>query len=545
MWTDKKRQRQDRMLDRIAVGVLLTVGFFAALTFRDHGLGWDDFTHSQHGELLLALYTSGFQDTRALSFVNLYLYGGGFDMAAALLAKVLPFDLFETRRLAGAIVGLLGLLFTWRIARRIGGARAGLFALLLLATCPLFYGHALINPKDAPFAVAMALLLLGVVRALEEYPRPTFATAIILGLGFGLSIGSRIMGGFGAIYAIAALALVAGIEWRTLGVRPATLRVGHFMLALVPGILLAYAVMALIWPWGVIDPLNPFRAVQYFGHFFEKPWKELFGGAPIEVPDMPRTYVPVLFGLQLPELFLMLASGGVLGAFIAATRSGVERRRRAIYLAVALAAVLPVVVTIVTRPAMYNGIRHFVFVLPPLAVAGGLAANFIIERLNSYGRAAQVPAALLFLAALIPPVIAMVRLHPYEYAYFNSFADGVRGARERYMLDYWGLSFKQAGQQLRATLAARNEAPPVGRKWKIAVCGPHPPASVALGPQFETTWDPKGADFALMLGEFYCAQLDAPLLTEVVRDGVVFARAYDIRGRGVATLFTLPPVERD
>jgi hypothetical protein len=255
--------------------------------------------------------------------------------------------------------------------------------------------------------------------------------------------------------------------------------------------------------------------------------------------------VLVLFGLQLPELFLVLASGGVLGAFIAATRSGVERRRRAIYLAVALAAVLPIMVTVATRPAVYNGIRHFVFVLPPLAVAGGLAANFIIDHLKSYGRAAQAAAVVVFLAALVVPVIETVRLHPYQYAYFNSLADGVRGARERYMLDYWGLSFKQAGQQLRDTLAARNEARPAGRKWKIAVCGPHPPASVALGPQFEPTWDPKGADFALMLGEFYCAQLDAPVLTEVVRDGVVFARAYDIRGREVANLFTLPPVERD
>jgi hypothetical protein len=30
-----------------------------------------------------------------------------------------------------------------------------------------------------------------------------------------------------------------------------------------------------------------------------------------------------------------------------------------------------------------------------------------------------------------------------------------------------------------------------------------------------------------------------------VRDGVSFARAYDLRGREVPTLFSLPPVERD
>ena len=119
----------------------------AALTFRDYGLGWDDFTHAQYGDLLLSLYASGFHDTRALSFVNLYLYGGGFDMAAALLAKVLPFDLFETRRLLGAAVGIAGLAITWRIGRRIGGPLAGLLALVLLAACPLYYGHMFMNSE--------------------------------------------------------------------------------------------------------------------------------------------------------------------------------------------------------------------------------------------------------------------------------------------------------------------------------------------------------------------------------------------------------------
>ena len=117
-----------------------------------------------------------FADRRALSWVNLYYYGGGFDLVAALLAKVLPFTLFETRRLVGALVGLLGLFVTWRIGRRIGGPLAGLLALVLLATCPLYYGHMFMNAKDSPFAVAMAIFLLGLVRAFEEYPRPSVAT---------------------------------------------------------------------------------------------------------------------------------------------------------------------------------------------------------------------------------------------------------------------------------------------------------------------------------------------------------------------------------
>ena len=191
--------------DRLSLALLAIAAVVALATFRDYGLGWDDYTHAEYGDLLLSLYASGFADRRALSFVNLYEYGGGFDLAAALLAKVLPFSVFETRRLTGAIVGLLGLVIVWRTGRRVGGPLAGFIALALLATCPLYVGHAFINAKDAPFAVAMAFLLLGLVRAFEEYPRPGAATVALVGLGVGLAIGTRILGGFGALYALGAL----------------------------------------------------------------------------------------------------------------------------------------------------------------------------------------------------------------------------------------------------------------------------------------------------------------------------------------------------
>jgi hypothetical protein len=534
---------RSRWPDWLAVAVLAALALTAALTFRDYGLGWDDYTHSQYGDLLLKFYASGFQDTRALSFVNLYLYGGGFDMASELLSKILPFDLFETRRLFGATVGIAGLAFTWRIGRRIGGPLAGLLALILLAACPLYYGHMFMNPKDAPFAAAMALFLLGLVRLLEQHPKPSASTLVIVGLGFGLSIGSRVLAGFGVIEASGALALLFVIEAHGQGMPAAAGRLGRLLLALIPSAILAYAVMAAIWPWGVIDPFDPIKAIEIFSHFFEKPWRELFSGMLLEPPQMPRSYVPTLLGLKLPELMIATGLAGLVGLLAGAASPRLTPSRRSIYFAVALAAIVPVLTTIITRPAMYNGVRHFLFVLPPLAVAGGLAGAWIVERAAPFSRAAVTALALIFVVGIAWPAIGMVRLHPYEYVYVNSIAGGARGAQNRFMLDYWGLAFKQAGNALRDKLAG--EQPPVGRKWKIAVCGPHPPAQIALGDAFEPTWDPSGADFALVLGTFYCAQLDAPLLVDIVRDGISFARAYDIRGRTIKGLFTEPPVKSD
>ena len=534
------RRSVERTCDDLAMLVLAAVAVIAGLTFRDYGLGWDDYTHAEYADLLLRMFGSGFKDTAALSFANLYMYGGGFDMVAALLHKVIPLELFETRRLVGAIVGVVGLAVTWRLGRRIGGPLAGLASLLLLALCPIFYGHMFMNPKDAPFAVAMIILMLGLVRLAEEYPQPSPRTILIVGIGAGLSIGCRILGGLALVYAVIGFIPLFLEELRTEGVREAARRFAHVVYVLLPGLVFGYLVMGLIWPWSIMEPGNPFEALTYFSHFFEKPWKEMFDGAIVSVPDMPWSYLPTLFALQLPEVMLVLMTGAVVSTFALLPRGGVPARRKTILLMLTLAATLPLAIAMVKRPALYNGIRHFVFVIPPMAVLGGVAFAWTMERLRANHRTWQPVVLATFCFGLALSLAEMIRLHPYQYTHFNHIAGTVRAADDRFMLDYWGLALKQASDELREQLVERQEVPPRNRKWKVAVCGPQRPAQVALGPDFTIGWDSNAADFAMTLGEFYCKGLTAPVMVEIKRDDVVFARVYDIRGQSISNLLAIP-----
>jgi hypothetical protein len=534
------RRSVERTCDDLAMLMLVVVALIASLTFRDYGLGWDDYTHAEYADLLLRMYGSGFKDTGALSFANLYMYGGGFDMAAALLHKVIPLELFETRRLLGAIVGVIGLAVTWRLGRRVGGPLAGLATLLLLALCPIFYGHMFMNPKDAPFAVAMMILMMGLVRLADEYPQPSARTILIVGLGSGLSIGSRILGGLALIYALVGFVPLFVDELRNVGLREALHRLAHVLYVLLPGLVLGYLIMGLIWPWSIIEPDNPFHALTYFSHFFEKPWKEMFDGALVSVPDMPWSYLPTLFALQLPEVLLSLAIAGVIGTFVVLPRGDVMARRKTILLMLMLAATLPLATAMVKRPALYNGIRHFIFVIPPMTVLAGLTFAWAMNWLKENRRNWQPAAVAVFSFGLLLSLGEMIRLHPYQYTHFNHIAGTVRAADDRFMLDYWGLALKQASDGLREQLDEKQEAPPHGRKWKVAVCGPQRPAQVALGPDFTIGWDSHAADFAMTLGEFYCKGLTAPVMVEIKRDDVVFARVYDIRGRSISSLLSIP-----
>jgi len=208
------------------------------------------------------------------------------------------------------------------------------------------------NPKDAPFAVSMVILMLGLVRLAEEYPQPSPRTILIVGLGAGLSIGCRILGGLALVYAMVGFGAVADRGVPHARAREAAHRFAHVVYVLLPGLVLGYLIMGLMWPWSIMEPGHPFQALTYFSHFFEKPWKEMFDGALVSVPDMPWSYLPTLFALQLPEVLLALLVAGVVGTIMSLSRVNVPARRKTILLMLTLAATLPLVIAMVKRPAL-------------------------------------------------------------------------------------------------------------------------------------------------------------------------------------------------
>ena len=117
------------------------------------------------------------------------------------------------------------------------------------------------NPKDAPFAVAMVILMLGLVRLAEEYPAPSPRTILIVGFGAGLSIGCRILGGLALVYAVVGFLPLLIDEVRTQGAREAARRFAHVVYVLVPGLAFGYLVMGLMWPWSILEPGNPLHGV--------------------------------------------------------------------------------------------------------------------------------------------------------------------------------------------------------------------------------------------------------------------------------------------
>ncbi len=112
------RAWRSAVLWRVAsIGLFAVIAAWILLSFRDYGISNDEPVQHTYGQLLLAWYASGFTDDRAFHYINLYLYGGLFDLIAAGLQPYVPLPLYEWRHLLSAGFGLVGLIGVWRLGQ--------------------------------------------------------------------------------------------------------------------------------------------------------------------------------------------------------------------------------------------------------------------------------------------------------------------------------------------------------------------------------------------------------------------------------------------
>jgi hypothetical protein len=132
--------------------------------------------------------------------------------------------------------------------------------------------------------------------------------------------------------------------------------------------------------------------------------------------------------------------------------------RRALYLVFFLWTAIPYGGSILTGAEVYDNSRQFLFALPPLFLAAALAFDALFSRIHR-----SVIRVVIAGLAILPGVIGIVRLQPYEYIYYNQLVGGVSGAFRQYELDYWATSY-------RAAMEGLNRIAPAGAT--VEVVGP-------------------------------------------------------------------------
>jgi len=332
----------------------------------------------------------------------------------------------------------------------------------------------------------------------RSFPAGLRVLGILLpaGIILGLTVSIRIFGVWAGV-------LVAGYIVCKSG-RKALLVLGAYAL-------IAIFAMYLTWPYLWLDPIGHFW--ETVGIMSQHPWPSmvLFDGTKYPADDLPASYMPLLLAIQMTEPVWVLFFVGFVVAIFGFIRKRVEQRE---LLALTLVwFILPLVTFIILRPTLYDNFRQTFFILPSIFFMTGLAFDLVQKPL--------LQGALIALVVL-PGLIASASLHPYEYVYYNQFIGGVRAAVDRFELEYWATSYREAARE------ANRIAPANANVW---VDGPAHLFNRFARPDFHiySPQEPERAghyDMVVTLARYDLEKTsfpEAPIVYRVTREGAVFA----------------------
>jgi 4-amino-4-deoxy-L-arabinose transferase-like glycosyltransferase len=413
----------------IVINALVIAPLIAGLlTFRDYGESWDEASKRSYADYAINAYQYLLHPQELpLYGSELNYYGPAYFILTALLAHgitaIVPtWTVVNAWHFVYFLTFLAGVCVLYLLSKRWMSEWAALGVAFLYCTQPLFWGHAFINPKDTPFATFfMASLYLGYKMA--DAQNKKYLWAIFAGLVLGLSTSFRIPAPYAAI-------LITYYALRSNGKKAIPSLIVHAVAAIFTTFL--------TWPYLWADPIHRFLESLRVMSAFPFDQTVLFRGELYPAAGLPIDYVPTLLRLQLTEPALILFACGL----IISINHFVNKDRSTLALFI-FWCLLPISWIIISGNTLYDNFRQLFFLLPPLFILAGLALDYLFRKFTATTARLLIP---LLLSS--SGIVSAIQLHPYEYAYYNSFAGGTQGACRNFEMDYWDTSFSEAAQYL-------------------------------------------------------------------------------------------------
>jgi len=353
---------------------------------------------------------------------------------------------------------------------------------LFIFLTPRLTGDLPANPKDGPFAVLYFLSLAAIFLLNRKPNLNALLKILLLGIFFGLTQSERLIGftlyGIWIFYefylwrqTVVKFSMKVFRSWAT-----------RTFLSFILVFLTANFILMFTWPY---------LGSNYFYHLFELlnisqnyHWTNnvLFFGKEIPSADLPRTYLPVWILISTP-LFILFW-------FFVSFRNFKNPKKNPLWVLLGLAFGTNLIFYFLLKPVIYDGIRHFLFLLPLMAVMAAGALMEFSEQLKP--RWPQRPIWILTGLGALLVIVQIIRLHPYEYIYFNELTGGLPGAAGKFETDYWGASFKEGVDWLK-----QNEIKDQSKTFRINGSGNSYQIDYDFTNQMLWTDDLKKADYYL------------------------------------------------
>jgi hypothetical protein len=470
--------------------ILLTINLIIGIfTFRDYGYAWDEPLFYDYADALQYAYSpqNWFDENFDLQNAFGASASDHANRGPAYIIIVYPIvsflKLFLDNASAWHLINFLtfqlGVYLFYRFASKWMSQLGAVSATLLFCYQPLLWGHSFINPKDIPFLVFfIGSMCFGfemvdelkkintkdttVTKDKKRFSLVSFvfknalSQKILLASFFmGIATSIRVLGPLAALLTIL-YALTCRSERSEESLQPSQRPFAFAQGDIIKLIKLfsIYGFLSLLisflsWPYLWINPLQTF--IQVFAFMSDNPTQlnVLFASDNYQAGQVPLRYLPLLLGYTQTEFVWILFLLGFIFSFWKST----NQKRISLFILL-LWFVIPFLYVILRRPSMYDGYRHFLFILPPIFIFAGFAFEklfeFLSERrgdpsklINNHNHKWRV-ALTLFTIILLFGIIPIIQLHPYQYTYYNNYAGGLKTVFRNYETEYWLTCYREA-----------------------------------------------------------------------------------------------------
>ena len=340
------------------------------------------------------------------------------------------------------------------------GLIPALLSSLTLTVLPRFIGDSQNNLKDTPLMTFFSITLL--FYYLAEVRKKIFfyiLSGVFLGLTYSIKPNALII-----LPIIGIWYLVKGNFIKSL----ARLTISNSL-----SLIIAFFTILIVWPYYQYNTFH--RYVETYLTFKNHVWDEyiLYLGQLYRGHEIPWHYPAVMFGVTTPVFFLILFIIGILLSLYFIWRN---HKFKNPLLFLLLWIILPPAVQVLSGAPMYDGIRHFLVILPPLTILIGFTAWQVGKYLYSLSLKKRhfyfVFFILIVWLGYLQILVKDVTLHPYQIVYFNQLTGGIKGAYYQFDLDYWGQSMKEAAEWVNKNL-------PTGSTIRVPLMSHHFPVDMA------------------------------------------------------------------
>ena len=431
-------QRIETSHKQIVIGFFVLFFSVALIIIKDYGLNWDEkMQWKANGELAFTYMLHPDLKREALLSSSEKYHGPAFEILLVIFEKILHLkdthDVYLMRHVITFLTFFASVICFYFLCKYCFKSwKIALMGCIFIVLSPRIFADSFYNSKDLPF---LSFFIFGMYALLIFHEKPTYKNAILFGIVSAFAIDIRIMGII--LPAISVLFFCTDTLCVFRNKDTAKWYFKEFILFVVCTVLFTIAFWPVLWEGPVHHFANAFAEMSKF------PWAGivLYKGDYLYSTKLPWHYLPVWIGITTPIPYLVLFLLGI--SYIAYNLGKAPRSfffyEKAQQLVFICSILIPATI-IILKSAVYDAWRHVFFIYPAFI----MVALYGVIVIYKWVRKKEFMIVGLILLAGIN-LVMMIRLHPYEYVYFNAFAgNDMKEIKDNFELDYYGVSSKDA-----------------------------------------------------------------------------------------------------